>query len=179
MYHKTIVMNIKLLIVNSLILFFALQSKAQNCKDISTYKDSRTGVTKHETPLSMDIKLIKSVNPKDTGEAKTSYFIYLQVLSPNVRSNQKGCKIVLSDSTVLNFPEQMVLVDQMTSFGGRNIHKYSATVPLTYAEIKKIEENSISNFWVFVQESTVSKLIQDKKFAKNLKRQITCLINAQ
>lgn len=172
-------MTIKLIVTTFLVSILTINLTAQNCKDVSTYKDSRTGATKHETPLSMDIKFIKTVNPKDTGIDKTQYFVYLQVLSPNVRSNQKGCKIMLSDSTVLNFPEQTVSVDQMTSFGGRNIHKYSATVPLTAAEIKKIEEHNIVNFWVYVQESTVSMLIQDKKFAKNLKRQITCLTNVQ
>lgn len=75
-------------------------SSAQSCKDIRTTKDSRTGNVKHESPLFLDITFVKEVIKTDT-----FYYLSLQVISPNVRSNHKGCKVKLSDSSILDFPE--------------------------------------------------------------------------
>jgi hypothetical protein len=145
-------------------------SLAQNCKDIRTTKDSRTGNIKHESPLYLDISFIKEVIGTDT-----TYFIYLQVLSPDVRSNQKGCKVQLSDSSYLEFPEQKIEIDRMVSIGGRNVHKYSVKTPLSQNDLAKLSQLDIIEFWVYVQASNVGKLLKEKKNKKTFRTYFNCL----
>jgi hypothetical protein len=146
-------------------------SFAQNCKDIRTTKDSRTGNIKHESPLYLDISYIKEVIKTDT-----FYYLYIQVLSPDVRSNQKGCKVLLSDSSYLEFPEQYIGVDRMLSYGGRYVHKYSAKILLSANDLAKLSSNDIEEFWVYIQASTVRKLLLEKKSKKTLKGYINCIL---
>lgn len=164
----------KATITSILVFLFCLSSQfssAQNCKDIRTTKDSRTGNIKHESPLFLDISFIKEVVKTDT-----FYYLSLQVISPNVRSNHKGCKIKLSDSSYLDFPEQYVQVDQMLSYGGRNVHKYYAKIPLSKSDILKLSSNDIEEFWVYVQPSSMGKLLLEKKSKKTLRGYFNCIL---
>jgi hypothetical protein len=158
------------LILFSLLVFSTNHAIAQNCKDIRTTTDSRTGNIKHESPLYLDMSYIKEVVKTDT-----FYYLYIQVLSPDVRSNQKGCKLLLSDSSYLEFPEQYIGVDKMLSYGGRYVHKYSAKIQLSASDIAKLSSNDIEEFWVYIQASTVGKLLKEKKNKKTFRTYLNCL----
>lgn len=64
----------------------------------------------------------------------------------------------------------------MLSYGGRNVHKYYAKIPLLKSDIEKLSIHDIIDFWVYIQPSSVSKLLSEKKSKKTLRAYFNCIL---
>ncbi len=153
----------------SILIFSIANLKAQSdCKDLIITTDNRTGEIKFECPLAFDMQFYKIL----TKDGDSSFHLFLQTMVSYTNTNEKGCTLYLSDSSKIEFPEQVITVTNKSSL----LYKYSTTITLSNNDIERLLKHSIVDFKMHIHSSTEKPLLLKKKNATQLMNYLRCVV---
>ena len=136
------------------------QKNSSPCKDITKKVDDFTGEIKYDTPLGMNLGMLKSIHGSDT-----SYYLTLNLMS-TYSAIGDGAYILFTDGTKWLKPEERIDIRYLS--GGYYMH-YSFT-RISLDELVELESKTIKKIKLYISESEIP--IKD---AEKFNKYISCL----
>lgn len=127
------------------------------CKDIETKEDKFTSTIKYNSPITNHVFFIKE---------KGITYIYLKSYGKTIVLNQKGIIILLSDGSKIENKTTKIDVDS----DGDGYYTYSTLFALTDNEIKKLSENYITDYRLYIYDFKLDEGVLYQEYLKCLSK---------